>query len=189
MTRLANTDQEYGVVAMALHWFMAALLIALIALGIYMVRLPDVGFNKSKITLILVHKEIGILVLGAVGLRLAWRQINPLPELVPTVPDWQQIAAAFVHISLYAMMIAQPFIGWIMSSASGIPVDFLGWFTLPNLVSRDEALFQLLRNTHDWLGFVMAVLVGTHAGAALRHHFSLRDPTLRRMLGQEKPIG
>jgi cytochrome b561 len=185
MIGLENTERTYGFGAIALHWFMAVLLILLIVLGIYMVRLPDVGFNDTKVVLILVHKEIGMLVLAVAGLRLAWRQVNPLPELVESVPEWQQIAAAFVHIVLYAMMVAQPFIGWAMSSASGIPVDFLGLFTLPNLVGRDEKLFQLLRTLHDWLGFAMAGLVCLHAAAALRHHFVFGDPTLRRMLGYE----
>lgn len=185
MKQLANSERQYGLVAIALHWVMAVLLTVLIVLGIYMVRLPDVGFNRTKITLIFVHKEIGVLVLAAAALRLAWRQVNPLPQLLETVPEWQQIAAAFVHITLYAMMLAQPLIGWVMSSASGIPVDFLGLFSLPNLVRRDEKLFQLLRSLHDWLGFVMAAFVCLHAAAALRHHFLLRDPTLRRILGYE----
>ena len=183
--QLANTERQYGSVSIALHWIIAVFLMVLIALGIYMVRLPDAGFNKTKITLILVHKEIGVLVLAVVALRLAWRQVNPLPQLVQTVPEWQQVAAAFTHIMLYALMVAQPLIGWIMSAASGIPVDFLGVLKLPNLVSPDQELFRSLRNLHDWLGFAMAALVCAHAAAALRHHFVLRDPTLRRMLGYE----
>jgi cytochrome b561 len=181
--RLANSERRYGAVAIALHWFMATLITLLVALGIYMVQLSDVGFDRSKITLILVHKEIGLLVLILVGLRLAWRQLNPSPVLERTVPEWQQVAAVFVHLCFYALMVAQPLSGWLMSSASGIPVDFLGLFKLPDLVYPDAALFAELRRIHDWLGFVMAGLICLHAGAALRHHFTLRDDTLRKMIG------
>ena len=99
---------------------MATLIVALVAIGIYMVRLPDVGFNTRKITLILVHKEIGVLVLALVSARLTWRQLNPVPRLVDTVPEWQQVTAILVHLCFYALMIALPVTGWVMSSAAGI---------------------------------------------------------------------
>jgi len=66
MTRIENTEHRYGVVAVLLHWSMAILIIALAGLGLYMVRLPDVGFDTKKITLILYHKEFGLLVLALV---------------------------------------------------------------------------------------------------------------------------
>jgi len=161
---------------------MAALIVTLVAMGIYMVRLPDVGFNSKKIILILTHKEIGSVVLALVATRLAWRELNRLPRLVETVPEWQKVAAIFVHLCFYALMIALPITGWVMSSAAGIPVSILGLFTLPDFVPHDEALFGWLRQIHDWLGYSMAALICVHAGAALRHHFLLRDDTLRKML-------
>jgi cytochrome b561 len=181
--QLANTQRHYGALAIALHWVMAVLITLLVLLGIYMVGLPDTGFDNTKINLILVHKEIGMLVLALVGLRLAWRQINPLPALEATMPEWQQVAAAFVHLCLYALMVIQPLLGWLMSSASGIPVDFLTLFTLPDLVGHDESLFQQLRQAHDWIGYFMAAVICLHAAAALRHHFVQHDDTLRKMLG------
>jgi cytochrome b561 len=180
--RLANTDQRYGAAAIALHWLMAALISALVALGIYMVRLPDVGFDIKKIALILIHKEIGIVVLALAAARLAWRQLNPLPRLVETLPEWQKVTAIFVHLCFYALMVTLPVTGWVMSSASGIPVSLLGLFTLPDFVPHSETLFGWLRQVHDWLGYGMAMLICLHAGAALRHHFLLRDQTLRKML-------
>jgi cytochrome b561 len=180
--RLANTEQHYGAAAIALHWLMATLIVALVAMGIYMVRLPDVGFNVEKITLILVHKEIGVLVLGLAGVRLIWRRFNPLPRLVDTVPEWQKVAAILVHLCFYALMFALPVTGWVMSSAAGIPVSFLGLFTLPDLVPHDDILFGRLGQLHDWLGYSMAGLIALHAGAAARHHFLLRDETLQKML-------
>ena len=147
-----------------------------------MVQLPDVGFDAKKITLILIHKEIGMLALALVAMRLAWRQVNPLPRLAETLPEWQKVAAIFVHLCFYALMFALPVTGWVMSSAAGIPVSFLGLFTLPDFVPYDEDLFGLLRQVHAWLGYAMAVLICIHAGAALRHHFVLRDETLRKML-------
>ncbi len=182
MIKLSNTARHYGVAAIALHWLMAALITTLVGLGIYMVGLPDVGFDSKKIYLILTHKEIGILVFALVAARLAWRELNPLPRLAETLPEWQKVAAIFVHLCFYALMIALPVTGWVMSSAAGIPVSFLNLFTLPDYVPHDEILFERLRQIHDWLGYAMAMLICVHAGAALRHHFLLRDETLRKML-------
>ena len=183
MLQLANTDRDYGGLAIALHWLIAVLITALVVVGIYMVGLPDTGFDTKKITLILVHKEIGVLVLVLATIRLVWRQLNPLPALAKTVPEWQRVAAAFVHLWLYALMLAQPVTGWLMSSAFGIPVDFLGLFTLPDLVQHDDELFARLRRMHDWLGLAMGALICLHVAAGFWHHFMLRDETLRKMLG------
>jgi cytochrome b561 len=48
MTPIENTENRYGTVAILFHWSMALLVIGLAALGLYMVTLPDVGFNTNK---------------------------------------------------------------------------------------------------------------------------------------------
>ena len=67
---------------MLFDWLMACLLFALIGIGIYMVQLPDIGFDVRKVTLILVHKQIGGAALLLVCVRWIWRQIDPSPQLV-----------------------------------------------------------------------------------------------------------
>src|SRR6266545_6609400 len=118
MARIGNTQNSYGAAAIALHWLMAAILVALIVVGLYMVRLPDVGFDTTKIRLILYHKEVGILVFALATLRLAWRVTNALPRLVEHLPDWQKVVARFVHLCFYGLMLALPITGWLMSSAA-----------------------------------------------------------------------
>lgn len=179
---IGNTRQRYGAVAIALHWAMALLLVVLIALGWYLVRQPDVGYNERKIYLILYHKELGILALTLAVLRLAWRVGQALPALVETLPDWQQVAARLVHLCLYGLMFALPLTGWVMSSAAGFTVSFLGWFDLPDLVPVDDALYRTLVTAHRWLAYALAGAIALHAGAALRHHFVFRDDTLRKIL-------
>lgn len=178
---LANTDQRYGAVAIALHWLMAILLVALIAVGLYMVSLPDAGFDKKKITLILLHKEYGMLALVLVAPRWAWRIGNVLPALVADLPDWQKVTARFVHLCFYGLMFALPVTGWLMSSAAGIPVYFFGW-NLPDYIPQSEHAFHTLIAIHKWLSYALIVCLLVHAGAALRHHFILRDATLKKML-------
>lgn len=179
--QFANTGQRYGMVAIILHWLMALLLVALLLLGLYMVSLPDAGFDQKKITLILLHKQYGMLALWLALLRLAWRMGGILPALVEDIPDWQKVAARFVHLSFYGLMFALPVSGWLMSSAAGIQVYFFGWY-LPDFIAPNDHHFRLLISVHMWLGFALIGCFALHVGAALRHHFLFRDDTLRKML-------
>jgi cytochrome b561 len=189
MIPIANTDSRYGAVAVGFHWLMAVLLIALVALGLFMVRLPDVGFDTLKIRLILYHKDLGMLALGLAALRLAWHVTNTLPRLVENLPDWQKVVARFVHLSFYGLMLSVPITGWLMSSAAGFPVSLFGRFDVPDLIPHDDYLFQVFIAVHKWLGYALIPLIVLHAGAALRHHFIFKDETLRKMLlADSKPL-
>jgi len=178
----ANTQRRYGAIAIALHWGMALLLVLLAALGLFMVRLPDAGYDTAKVTLILVHKALGMLALLLMLLRLAWRLAGALPRLEPGLAEWEQVAARFVQLMFYALMFALPLTGWLMSSAGGYPVPLFGWFNLPDLIGTDEWLFRVLLEAHHWLAWMFLFFLVLHGAAALRHHFALRDGTLRRML-------
>lgn len=182
MTPIQNTEDRYGAIAIMLHWSMALLIIGLAALGLYMVTLPDAGFNMKKITLILYHKELGMLALVLFALRLAWRVTQVLPKLPEHLPGWQMVAARFVHLCFYALMFALPMTGWLMSSAAAIPVSFFDLFTLPDFIHRSDYLFARFIDIHKSLAYALIVLIAVHMGAALRHHFIFKDDTLRRML-------
>lgn len=84
---------------------------------------------------------------------------------------------------LYGLMLAMPLSGWIMASAGKYPLTWFGLFDLPKLpVTRADPLYELGHEGHEILGWVMLALVIFHVGAALRHHFVLRDNVLQRML-------
>jgi cytochrome b561 len=181
-TPFANTPQRYGWIAIALHWAMAALLVGLLGLGIFMVGLPEIGYDREKITLILVHKALGMIALAAAVARLSWRLTNALPRFVAGLPPWQEVSALFVHLWLYALMFAVPLTGWLMSSAGGYPTPIFAWLDAPDLIGRNEHLFRTLIDVHRWLAYAFAGLVVLHTAAALRHHLVRKDHTLRRML-------
>ncbi|MGN6652517.1 cytochrome b [Trinickia sp.] len=182
MPPIANNEDRYGIVAIAFHWSMALLMIGLVAMGLYMAALPDVGFDTRKIILILEHKQFGMLVLVLAALRLGWRVTQVRPKLVEHLPEWQMIAARFVHLCFYGLMFALPMTGWLMSSAAGIPVSLFGIVTLPDFIHRSDRLFALFIGIHKALGYLLILLLAVHIGAALRHHFGFKDDTLRRML-------
>lgn len=177
--QLNNTSQRYGIISQLFHWVMALLIIGLLILGLYMVRLP---LNAWKLKLYGLHKEWGVLVLMMVFLRLLWRWTQISPVYPDHMSAWQKLAAKSVHIAFYLILFALPISGWMLSSASGLPVSFFGLFVLPDLVNPSQALRELFAQVHEWIGYGLIAAIGAHVGAALQHHFIHKDDILRRML-------
>ena len=175
--QLKNSKTQFGLIAILFHWAMAILIIALLALGLYMVRLP---FNLSKLKFYGWHKEYGMLVLMLVFLRSIWRASNIIPTL--SLPWWEVYAARSVHYLFYGFMFAIPLTGWLMTSASGLPVSFFGWFVFPDLISAHPEYIHLFEKIHKWLGYGLIATIVLHTAAALKHHFIDKDDILRRML-------
>ncbi len=175
--RLTNTDDRYGIVTILLHWIIAALMIGLIILGLYMVTLP---ISLEKLKLYGWHKEYGLLVLGLATFRILWRLANKTPSL--SLPLWEVLAAHSVHWIFYGFMFALPITGWLISSAAGLPAAFFGLIALPNLISPNEDLRRLFQEIHQWLGYALISVMALHIAAALKHHFIDKDDILRRMM-------
>jgi cytochrome b561 len=182
MTPLDNSNRRYGAIAMLFHWSMAAIIVGLAVLGLYMVALPDVGFTTLKVTLVIYHKEFGLLAFTLLAMRLSWRITHTLPELVEMQPEWQKIAARFLQLFFYGLIAALPMSGYLMSSAAGIPVSLFGLYTLPDLAHRNDDLFRRYAFIHQWLSYLLIACICAHVAAALKHHFVDKDDTLRNML-------
>jgi cytochrome b561 len=170
---------RYTYTAISLHWLIAIAIIGTFLLGLYVSSLP---FSPQRIRLISYHKWIGVTIFILVLFRVFWRVTHAAPPLPQSIPRWQQIASTVSHGLLYAFMIAIPVSGWLYSSASGVPVVYLGLFKLPNLISADKALAANLKLVHIGLNFTLAAIVIVHILAALKHHFVDRDNVLVRML-------
>lgn len=180
--RWRNTRANWGAVAKILHWLIAIAIIGNMALGLYAAGLP---LSPAQMDAFYWHKTTGLTILGLVMLRILWRLANPAPQLPPTMPGWQRIAAHFSHFALYLLMIAMPVSGWVIHSASGFPMELYGLFEVPDIVpeSADESAVQDgAAVVHYWLFMGLCVLVSLHVLAALKHHFVNGDTVLVRML-------
>ena len=90
--------------------------------------------------------------------------------------------AEITHVMLYVLMVAIPLTGWLYSSAAGFKTVYLGLLPIPDLIGKSAEYKDLLRDVHWALNALLALLVLTHIGAAIKHHVVNRDDTLRRML-------
>jgi cytochrome b561 len=141
----------------------------------------DLPLSPQKLRFYSYHKWLGVTVFALVLVRVFLRWRYPPPPLLPA-PHWQQRAAQGVHHAFYFLMFAIPLSGWLMSSAKGFPTVWFGVLPLPDLLEKNEALGDLLRDIHEALNWLLGILVCLHVGAALKHHWHDRDATLARML-------
>ena len=176
---LRNTTHRWGVIAQTFHWVIVALLIFQVTLA---EMADDLPLGVRKLSLLARHKSVGITILALVILRLAWRSANVNPPLPDNLKPYERKAARFTHVALYVLLVALPLTGWTMSSARGFPVSWFGFFTLPDLVPKNRALYDWLLVTHHTLAWTLFTVVALHVAGALKHHFVHKDDVLKRML-------
>jgi cytochrome b561 len=173
-------NEAYTSTAIGLHWLIAGLMICGFALGWIMTSIH--GFTPAKLRYVSWHKWIGVTVFALATLRVLWRLTHRTPPLPRRMPPWQRAAANLVHLLLYGLMIAIPITGYLFSSASNVPVVYLGVVPLPRLIAPDPTLKALFKTAHLVLNYTLAVLFLAHVGAALKHQWIDRDGLLTRML-------
>lgn len=171
------TDR-YTRTAVALHWTVGALVVTALGMGWIM---TDMATSPRKLQVYDWHKWTGITILALFFVRALWRLTHPAPALLP-MAAWQRRSAQFLHGFLYVMLLVQPITGWLYSNAAGRAIVYLGLVPLPNLVGKDKSLAGNLKELHETGAVVLAIAVGLHLLAALKHHYIDRDDTLRRML-------
>ncbi|WP_321287743.1 cytochrome b [Alcaligenes phenolicus] len=186
ITPVPVNRQRYTRVACILHWLMALALTALVTVGYTMKTLP---LSPLKLQVYSWHKWAGISLLVLVILRLLWRLFNRPPALPPGMSALSRALAHCGHAALYLLMIGIPLTGWLMSSAKGFQTVWFGVIPLPDLVSKDKPLGELLVQVHIFLNYALIAMVSLHILAALKHQFIDRDGLLGRItftLGKAK---
>lgn len=171
--------QRYTGVAIGLHWLIGLMILGSFGVGLYMV---DLSLSPTKLRLYSWHKWAGVTIFTLVLIRCLWRITHAVPALPAEMPKWQRLAAEASHYLLYALMIAIPLSGWLMSSAKGFQTVYFGVLPIPDLLVKNEALGETLALVHKFLNFTMIAIVIVHVAAALKHHFIDKDDILRRML-------
>jgi len=169
---------SYSAFSRWVHWLTLALFVGLFLLGWYRGLLPA----EMRGGALQLHKSFGITVLILTMARLAWRFAAGVPAVPADIPVWQRFAARVSHIVLYLLLLAQPMVGWLWSSANTRVIDFYFLFQLPWLIGPDKDLSHTLGHLHTLIADALLVVIGLHAVAALYHHFVRRDRVLLGML-------
>ncbi len=169
-------EPQFTALSRLLHWLMAAMILAMLFIGIAMVAsLADYH------DLVSIHRPLGIAILVLVVVRIANRLFNPPPPLPRHMAAWERLAAKSSHLVLYGLMIAMPLVGWGMMSAERYPVTLWGSLVLPPILPHDPMLHAALRGLHTWLAYLLFATILAHLAAALMHALIHRDGVFASM--------
>lgn len=181
---ISNTQHRYGSVTKLFHWLTAALIIAIIPLGLIANKLPYETSEQlsQKAWLFSVHKTLGVLVFLVALLRILWALTQTKPGELHPERKGETMLAETVHWLLYGSLVIAPLTGWIHHAATEgfAPIWWPLGQDLP-LVPKDETLAHTFASLHWVMTKVMAVSLLLHVAGALKHVIIDKDSTLQRM--------
>jgi cytochrome b561 len=162
-----------------MHWLTASLMLLVFVLAFSI----DLATSRASHTVFLqLHRSVGLTVWVVTMLRLVWRHFAKYPNWPIDMSQTMRVAAMASEYALYALLLAQPILGFLQTGARGDHVDLFFIGQLPALIEKNRPLAQQLLTIHKAVGFSLFGLIGLHVSAALFHHFWRRDDTLTAML-------
>lgn len=164
-----------------LHWLTLLLIAAIFLLA---VSFGLASSRHQEAILVQFHRSLGVTLWVVTVSRLVWRQFARFPDWPAGMSRAMQRAAHGSEYGLYALLLIQPILGLIQTNAYGDRVNLFLLGYLPALIDPDRAFARQVLVVHQAVGFLLFLLIGLHAAAALYHHFWRRDDTLVAMLPQ-----
>jgi cytochrome b561 len=167
---------RYHPALVALHWALAVLIIADLAIGsLVLVHIPNDA--PKKIEGLRAHMVGGLLILTFMLVRLTVRLRTMAPVEATTGSTALDHVAWWSHRLLYFAIFGMALSGLIMGLQTHLPdVVFFGRGKVP-----DSFWIYPLRSVHYALSRLLMALIGLHICGALYHVFIRRDHLLRRM--------
>ena len=175
-----STVDSYDRIMRAIHWT-TLLLVTAVFVAIWSAD-PELVGQANVRSIVQIHRSLGLTVCALTVFRLAWRwyaRVPPLPGDLSIVQKW---AARANEGLIYLLLLAQPVVGLLYSSAYAVHVNLFLLVQLPTVIARDPPLGEELGVIHSFLGYSLLALIALHAAAALFHHFVRRDDVLNAML-------
>lgn len=169
----------YGTTARLLHWIVALLVIAMLPVGSMMVQ---EGLDRAtQDRLFIFHKNVGVVILLLMLVRLGWRFLNPPPALPDAVPAGTARVAALAHWALYGLVLFMAVTGYVRVTMGGFPIEGLEALGLHPLLPRNDAVAEMAKTAHFYGRFALVGVILLHVGAALFHLIVKRDGVFQRM--------
>lgn len=190
-----NESRRYSTVAILLHWLIAISVIAMIPMGWWMANaINDPSRQQLAYQVYQLHKSVGFLILILTVARLGWRLGHPVPSLPAAMPAWERFSARAAHAAFYVLLLLLPLTGWAYVSsgwavgedhALNVATSWFGLFQIPHWsfiaemgeAARRSTAFGSM-NAHAFLSWGTVALTGLHIGAALNHHYRIKDSIL-----------
>ena len=182
-----NEDAAWPLALRLVHWASAALVLAALVCGVYMVQAVDDIAARFELTQ--THKSIGIAVLLLTLARLCLRIAISSPDPEPARP-LLLATARLVHAALYALLLTMALSGWLMATSTPVrvPTVLFGLLSLPYPLPPDLPTYRLAHAIHVVSAVALASLIALHVGAAAVHALFWRDRILARMWRRPRTV-
>src|SRR5271163_3698712 len=140
---MATDQSQFTSFSRVLHWTMAAMVLAMLCIGVAMV-----ASLASYHVLVSIHRPLGIAILLLVVVRFVNRLVNPPPPFPATMSRAERLAATASELTMYGLMFVLPLVGWGMLSAARYPIVLYGSLQLPPILPQNIMLYSVLRKAH-----------------------------------------
>ena len=182
---MTRHSDSYQTPARLFHWIIAAAVLLMIPAGLIMTQQGSA--RPLQDTLFLYHKNIGVILIPLILLRLIYRLRHPAPPLPSSLPGWQRGAAAVSHWLLYLLLIVMPISGFVRVRAGGFPIELLDRLGAGPWLAKSEALADAAKGLHYAAALLLIAVLAVHIGAALHHGLIRRDGVWSRIWPPVRP--
>lgn len=163
---LKSSEQEYGLVAISIHWLSALLIFALIPIGSIMTDMPNSDF---KTLLYRIHILIGLTVLVLTLIRIIWAFLDTRPKTAEMTRENYYLYKT-VQISMYAVLLLLTLSGLVLLFTGGLIDILLGITTTLPFVHRTTPAL-----VHNILSKILIALLFAHIAGVIYHQYAKSD--------------
>ena len=186
MVRWRNDSHNWGAAAKLFHWAVALFIFALLGFGFLMDFIEDIG---TRITVLQFHKSFGLvlLVLAIARLRMAFGEPGAglagddgeLGEASCAKRPCRSICPHFCHAC-----------SWVSHEfCFGLSHNVFESIRHSQPGGGGTKIFKIYWQLFTgYCAFALIAVLAAHIGAALRHHFILRDDILIRMFPRRDDV-
>jgi len=173
---LNNNLTEYGSISKIFHWLSAAVLLAQIPLGFYLV---DLDFGEKRLTIESIHVILGLSIFYLTILRLIYKSFSPTPSLGNNIFPGQRLIAKINHISLYLTILIITISGALKKLFNG---EMLDLFLFDLEIKDNFELAELFYDIHILSNYTLIVLISLHIFAVIIHKVIFKENLLKKIL-------
>lgn len=175
--RLRDTAHRYGWLSIALHWAVAAAVIAMWFLGQAIGSAgPDTAGELRAL-----HVSIGLAVWLLVAARIAWRVMSGHPQVQGLGDGWFRIARA-AHYLLLLLLATMLLTGPLLALSAGHPLILFPDIVLVPAGCPRPSLLNLASTLHAGAATALALLTLLHVAGAFKHLMFHDDDTFAGIL-------
>ncbi len=168
---------RYHPLLVTLHWLLAVLIIATLAVGFFLLAAMP-SSDPRKIAVLRVHMAVGMLILALMVVRFIVRMLTARPQKATTGFPVLDRIAPISHYGFYVLVVSMVATGLATAILAGLPAIVFGGSGAP--LPSSFTIFPSFV-AHGRLAALLAGFIVVHVLAAFYHQLVRRDRLFARM--------